>query len=314
MTDPRPTKRIFVTGATGEVGRHVVPELVRRGYGVTGVGRSEAKRAELVAMGASAVALDMFDGVAARRTLDGHDVVINLATHMPPSSFRMMLPWEWRENDRVRREGSATLTSAALAVGVKRFIQESFAPMYEDSGEQWIDERWPVRPVRYNRSTLDAERSAVGISAAGGAGVVLRFAGFYGPDALMRDMVAVVRRGWWPLPGRGDAYWSAIHHVDAASAVVAALGVPAGIYNVCDDDPLTRAEWAATLAAAVGARPPRLVPVWLTRLGGSLMELLSRSQRMSNATLKRASGWAPKRPSAREGLPEVARALATNVG
>ena len=133
---------------------------------------------------------------------------------MPPSGFRMLLPWEWRENDHVRRDGSATLVDAALAVGVRRFIQESFAPVYEDGGAQWIDERWPVRPVSYNRTILDAEASAERFTRGGGAGIVVRFAAFYGHDSLLNDMLKIVRRGWSPVPGRADAYFSSVAHED----------------------------------------------------------------------------------------------------
>ncbi len=301
--------RVLVTGATGAVGRLVVPQLLTRGHRVTAVARTPKKREELDALGANAVAVDLFDADGARRAMTGHDAVINLATHMPRSSLRMLLPWAWRENDRVRREGSATLVEAALAVGVSRFVQESFAPVYEDGGAQWIAEEWPQRPAPYNRTVLDAERAAARFTAGGGVGVVLRFAGFYGPDAALRDAVAIVRRGWGPLPGRAGAYWSSVSHEDAAGAVVAALEVPAGAYNVCDDDPLTRREWADALADAAGVPPPHLLPGWLAAVGGSTVELLSRSQRMTNAKLRGASAWALHWRSAREGLRAAVRTL-----
>jgi 2-alkyl-3-oxoalkanoate reductase len=302
-------ERILVTGATGVVGRIAVPALVRLGHRVTAIGRSDDKRALLASFGAEPIALDMFDRDAARRALAGHTVVINLATHMPPSVFQTMLPWAWRENDRVRREGSASLVDAALATGVGRFIQESFAPVYEAAGDEWIDERWPVRPTRYNRTVLDAEHSARRFTAAGGTGIVLRFASFYGPDKFLGEMIKVVRRGWSPIPGRADAYWSSVAHEDAAYAVAAALAAPTGTYNVCDDEPITRREYADVLAAALGVKAPKTMPAWVTALGGSVMDLLSRSQRMSNASLKHATGWSPKGKSARTGLPVAMRAL-----
>jgi nucleoside-diphosphate-sugar epimerase len=131
---------------------------------------------------------------------------------------------------------------------------------------------------------------------------MLRFAGFYGPDPFLREMVGVVRRGWGPLAGRGGAYWSSVSHDDAAGAIVAALEVPAGAYNVCDDEPLTRREWVDALADAAGASRPRLVPGWVAAVGGASVELLSRSQRMTNAKLKGVSRWTPRWRSAREGL------------
>jgi nucleoside-diphosphate-sugar epimerase len=311
MTSQRVTsERIFLTGATGVVGTLAIPLFVAQGHEVTAIGRTPEKRARLESLGARAVELDMFDERAAERALAGHTVVINLATHMPPSAFQMMLPWKWRENDHVRREGSAVLARAALAAGVRRFVQESFAPVYEDHGDAWIDESWPIRPAPYNRTVLDAERSAELFTEKGGEGIVVRFAGFYGPDAILREMTSIVKKGWSPLPGAADAYWSSCAHEDAATAVVATLGVPAGIYNVCDDEPLARRDWVDTLARAVGAKPPHLVPRWLSAVSGKNMELLTRSQRMSNAKLKSASGWTVRWPSAREGIPAMIRALA----
>lgn len=305
-------RSVFVTGATGVVGRRVVPALIALGHRVTAVGRSPEKRAGLEEQGARAVMVDLYDrdGLSAALHDAGADTVLNLATHMPSTMLQMMLPWSWKENDRVRREGSATLVDAALESGVDRFVQESFAPVYEDHGDGWIDESWPLRPAAYNRTVLDAERSAERFTERGGAGIVLRFAAFYGPDPVLSSMLSVVRRGWSPLPGPAGAYWSSVAHEDAAAAVVAALDVPAGPYNVCDDQPLTRAEFAAVLAMAVGVKVPRLMPSWLAAVGGSTVELLSRSQRMSNAKLRSAARWAPRRRSARDGIPAAIEALA----
>ncbi len=305
------TRSVLITGATGVVGRRVVPALAALGHRVTAVGRSAEKRAWLEAQGARGVALDILDRKASRRVMEdaGVDVVLNLATHMPSSMRRMMVRWSWRENDRVRRDGSAALVDAALGAGVGVFVQESFAPIYEDGGEDWIDERWFVRPAAYNRSALDAERSAARFTERGGTGIVLRFAGFYGPDRFLHEMLAVVRRGWAPLPGPADAFWSSLAHDDAAAAVVAALRIGAGTYNVCDDVPVTRQEFARVLAEALGVPAPRQLPSWLSRLGGRTMELLSRSQRMSNAKLKAATGWAPRWRSVREGIPAAVAAL-----
>jgi nucleoside-diphosphate-sugar epimerase len=305
--------RVLLTGATGVVGRLAIPMLLERGYAVTAVGRTAEKRAMLAAAGAAPLAFDLFDGKSACAAMKGHDAVINLATHMPSSVFRMLLPWAWRENDRIRREASATLVEAALLAGVPRFVQESFAPVYEDGGAAFLDERWPQRPAPYNRTVLDAERAASSFTSNGGAGVVLRFAGFYGPDAMLREAARMVRRGWGPLPGPASAYWSSVSHEDAAAAVVAALELPAGAYNVCDDELLTRREWADALADALGVPPPRLLPGWLAAIGGASVELLSRSQRMTNAKLKAATPWTPRWRSAREGLHAAIRALGEEI-
>ena len=302
--------RIFLTGATGVVGRRLIPLLTAAGHEVTAVGRTSEKRAQLERAGATPVTLDLFNGEGAWRAFTGHEVVINLATHIPSSTLRMLLPGGWRENDRIRREGSATLVDAAVGAGVRRFIQESFAPIYEEGGARWLDEDAPVRPVRYNRSILDAERAAERVTATGGEGIVLRFAAFYGPDATqVHDMIRAVKRGWSPLPGAADAFFSSVSHDDAATAVAATLDVPAGIYHVVDDEPLRRRDYANALADALGVSPPRMLPAWTARLAGSLGELLSRSLRISNQKLRAASGWRPLHPSAREGWREVVAAI-----
>ena len=221
----------------------------------------------------------------------------------------MMLPGAWRENDRLRRDATAILARAAADAGVGRWIQESFAPLYEDAGDRWIDESWPMRPARYNRTVLDAERAVARFTESGGTGVVLRYAGFHGPDARhLAEMRGALHRGWFPMPGRADAYWSSTSHDDAATAVVAALGVPAGAYNASDDEPLTRRAYADAMARAFDAAPPRLLPPWVAHLMGSVGEALARAQRMSNATL-RSFGWRPLFPSAREGLIAAAEGM-----
>lgn len=298
---------IFITGATGVIGRRVTPLLVQAGHHVTAAARSPDKHVSIAKLGARPVLVDLFDTAALRSVLAGHEAVINLATHMPSSSTRMLFRWFWRENDRVRREASTALVDASIACGVDRFIQESFAPIYEDGGAAWIDEAWPQRPVPYNLTVLDAERSAERFSATGGHGVVLRFAAFYGSDSrVLHEMVGVIRRGWAPLPGDPSAFISSISHDDAATAVVASLEAPAGAYNVADDTPVSRGEWANLLADAFGLPHPRPLPSWMTRAGGTLMELLGRSLRMSNARLRSATRWAPRYPSVRDGF----RALA----
>jgi len=303
--------KVFVTGATGVIGRRVVPLLVGAGHDVTAAARSVEKAATLRQAGARTVSLDLFDRDAVRRAVAGHDAIVNLATHMPASGTRMLLmPGAWRENDRVRREGSAILVDAAIAGGATRFIQESFAPIYPDSGDRWIDEQVAPRPASYNRTTLDAERSAQRFTEGGGVGVVLRFAAFYGPDARhVLELLSYVRKGWAPVPGSPSAFWSSVTHDDAATAVVASLGVPAGVYNVADDEPLRRREYFDALAHALGVPRPKLPPAWVTPLLGSVGETLARSLRISSQKLRRATAWTPKYPSAREGWAAVAAAL-----
>ena len=302
--------KVFVTGATGVVGRRAVPLLVAAGHEVSAVARTAEKAAALEREGARPVRVDLFDADGVRRAVAGHDAVLNLATHIPRSTTAMMLPWAWRENDRIRREASAILVDAALAGGVSRFVQESFAPMYADMGDEWIDEEVPPDPARYNLSTLDAERNAARFGHAGGTAVVLRFGGFYGPDAVhVPDLIKFTRRGMMALPGRPEAYFSSISHDDTASAAVAALGVEGGIYNVADDEPLRRREFFNVVAESLGVPPPKPMPGWMTKVMGSIGGLLSRSVRVSNRKFREASGWSPRYRSLREGWPATLAAL-----
>jgi 2-alkyl-3-oxoalkanoate reductase len=298
--------KVFVTGATGVIGRRVIPLLIQRGHEVTGASRSVEKSAELALMGAEPVQLDLFDLDKLKAAVKRHDAVINLATAIPPSSTAL-IPFAWRENSRVRRYISANVAAAAKHAGVGRLVQESFAPIYASAGDQWLIETSPIKPARYNRAVVDAERAAAGFAETGGKAVVLRFAFFYGPDSdFTLDIVQMVRKGWAPLLGSPDGYISSVTHDDAARAVVSVLTAPSGLYNVSDDDPLRKREFYETLAHALRVRPPKYPPSWLWRVLGSVGETLSRSQRVSNQKL-RSIGWAPKYPSAREGWKDLVR-------
>ena len=302
--------KILVTGATGVVGRRLVPLLVRSGHLVAAVARSPEGRQELSSLRATAVAADLFAPDSLRRAVAGCGAVVNLATHMPSSALRMVVPGAWSENDRVRRIGSENLVVAALAEGVDRFVQESFAPVYPDCGDRWIEEDMPIRPANYNLTVLDAERSAARFTKAGGEGVVLRFGNFYGPDSrLLAGVIHSVRRGRVPLPGNPGSFVSSVSHDDAATAAAAALGVPPGVYNVVDDEPVTRREYFDSLANALGVPAPKFPPHWAGLLLGSVGELLARSQRISNRKLKSVSDWTLKYPSVRQGWPAVVAAL-----
>lgn len=300
--------RVFITGATGVIGRRVIPLLVQAGHEVTAAARSPKNRDTLTTLGATPRETDIFDGPSVRRAVAGHDAVVNLATHIPSSSLKLMLPWAWRENDRIRSRGSLVIAESALAAGVPRVIQESFAPMYADGGEAWLTEDAPVDPARYNRSALEAEHAVERFTAAGGTGVVLRFGWFYGPDRFMREMIGVVAKGWSPLPGPSSAYYTSVAHDDAATAVVTAIGAPAGIYNVAEPEPLRREDWISSLAEAAGYQTPRFLPERLVRTIGGPLKLASRSLRISSRKLQ-AAGWKPLWRNAAEAWPAVIESL-----
>ena len=306
--------KILVTGSTGVVGRRLVPMLAREGHSVVAIARDRQKRQQLEKAGATAVDADLFDVAALRFAAAGCDAVVNLATHMPPTFMQALRRSAWAENDRIRSIGSRNLVEAALAQGVGRFIQESFAPAYPDCGDRWIEEDVPLKPIRYNESIVDAEKSAKRFTSAGATGVVLRFAGFYGPDSrFLIEAIPQVRAGKEFLPGSPDAYFSSVHHDDAATAAAAALRLPAGVYNVADDEPVTRREYFDSLARALGVRPPKPLPFWTRWLLGSLGMFLARSERISNRKL-RAAGWAPRYKSVREGWPAVVEGLQSQTG
>jgi 2-alkyl-3-oxoalkanoate reductase len=301
--------RILITGATGVVGVRLIPILIRAGHAVTAVGRTPQKRLILERMGASAVEIDLFDRTSLTPTLRGQEAVINLATHIPPMS-KLFRRSAWEETDRIRQIASAKLVDAALQNEVNVFIQESFAPVYADGADRWIDESWPMRPVKYNQTILDAERSAERFTEGGRRGIVLRFAAFYGPDAeQVIELVKFIRKGWVPVPGAGHSYFSSISHDDAASATAAAIDAQAGVYNVADDEPVPRREYFDSLAHSIGVKAPKLFPAWTAHLFGDTGELMSRSLRISNRKLREETGWRPTYPSIREGWSAVVPAL-----
>ena len=303
--------KILVTGATGIIGRRVVPRLLAEGHSVTAIGRSLDRLAQLTHLGATTANVDLFDRVAVARAVIGHNAVVNLATHIPGPGLRAFVPGAWAETDRIRREASAILADAILTSDVERFIQESFALIYPDCGARWVDETVKPSPTKYNRTVMDAEASAARITAGGRAGIALRFALLYGgaEDGYTRDVLRYARRGWLALFGNPDGYVPAVTHDDAARAVVAALGAPAGVYNVVDDEPLTRGALADILGEILSVPPPKLPPKWMARLVGSLGETLSRSVRLSNHAFRTATAWRPLCRSGREGWREAARTI-----
>ena len=292
--------KVFLAGATGVIGSRALRQLVAAGHDVTAVARSAEKAEAIRAAGATPVQVSLFDRDALVAAVAGHDAVVNLATKIP-SMTEAAMPGAWSENDRIRTEGSANLVDAALAAGASRYVQESIVFTYPDSGDAWIDaETTPVEGGGPTSSVAAAEASAARFTEAGGTGVVLRFGLFYAADSShTQAMVAAARKGAAMVAGSPNAYQSAIHADDAAAAVVAALGVPAGTYDVVDDEPLTKADAAKVLGGRFR------FPGGLAKLGGKQADPLTRSQRVSNRRFKEASGWSPVYRSFRDGLPAV---------
>jgi nucleoside-diphosphate-sugar epimerase len=305
----------FVTGGTGALGRPTVARLREAGHTVRALARSAGSAAALRAAGAEPVATSVFDRAGLAAAVRGADAVLHLATRIAPATAARR-PGAWRENDRIRVEGTRNLVDAALAAGVGVLVYPGFAPVYADGGARWLSAGDPVAPTAVLRSTLVAEDEVARFTAGGGRGVGLRMAGVYGPHSpATRDVLALARRGVSAFAGPAGAYQPLVWDDDAAAALVAAAVTPglAGVHDVADDEPLTRTQLAAVLADAVG-RPVRRPPTWLVRLlVGPGMEFLLRSQRVSHRGFSAATGWAPRVRSAADGLPRVA-ALATAAG
>jgi nucleoside-diphosphate-sugar epimerase len=288
--------KIFVAGATGVLGRRAVPQLVDAGHEVTGVARGPAKAALLRTLGAVPVTVDLFDQAAVVAAVAGHDVVCNLATHIPDLR-RASLPGARDETSRLRTEAARNLVDAALAAGARRYVQESIAFLYPDSGDAWIDEDAVLVDGPLAGPGRAAEAQAARFTAEGGTGVVLRFGLFYGAGAShTADQLRVAASGVAPALGRRDSFTPMVHLDDAATAVVAALRAPAGTYNVVEDEPATKAEQAEALATALGTVAPRLLPAGAARVAGTRAAHMARSQRVSNRRFRDATGWAPAYP------------------
>jgi 2-alkyl-3-oxoalkanoate reductase len=303
---------IFVTGATGVLGRAAVRLLAGEGHQVRALARSPSNHALLARLGAQPVHCDLFDAASLAAAVAGCEAVLHLATRIPPRS-RATSADAWAENNRIRTEGTRALVDAALARGASIFIYPSVCFIYQDGGERWIDtDNAGVDAPPLLESTLEAETEVWRFTAGGGRGIVLRMGYFYGPEAESSlDTLALARRGAAVLAGPGDAFYPSIWVDDAAAAIVAALRfAPAGIYDVVDDEPLPRREVARAVADAAGRPFVVRPPMWLLKLvGGRQTDFMGRSQRVSNRRFKAATGWAPTVRDAREGWERIAAAL-----
>ena len=303
--------KIFIAGATGVIGRSATAALVQAGHLVTATARSSDKAALVQRLGARPVEVDLYDAVALRNAVAGHDAVLRLTTKIPPINS-MRNAEAWKENNRLRTEGARFLVDAALAETVPTYIHESVTFVYADGGSEWLSEESPVDAnSKILQAALEGEQEAERFTSAGARGIVLRFAGFYGPAApSTTDMLKMAQKRMFPQVGPGTNYFSSIYVADAATAVAAALLAPAGIYNVCDDEPVPFADYQRALTDAVGAPRPLHLPAVLGKwMFGEVWNYFSRSQRVSNKKLKDATGWKPSVPSVREGALMTAKAL-----
>jgi 2-alkyl-3-oxoalkanoate reductase len=307
--------RMFVAGATGALGRRLVPLLVAGGHQVTAMTRRVGKTMELYAAGAEPVVADALDrdAVLAAVTAARPEAVVHQLTDLAGVTSFRRFDQGFAATNRLRTEGTDHLLEAARTAGATRFVAQSFAgwPFARVGGPvKTEDDPLDPDPPAELRRTLDAIRyleSAV-LEAEGLEGVVLRYGGFYGPGTSAGEggyMLDDLRRRRFPVIGAGTGVWSFVHVDDAATATLAALerGAP-GIYQIVDDDPAPVSAWLPALAAAAGARPPRRVPAWLARLlaGEHAVVLMTEGRGASNAKAKRELGWRPAHPSWRQGF------------
>jgi len=304
--------RVFVAGGTGVLGRASILALIEAGHQVRSSARGREKSDLVRALGAESVDVDLFDPEAVRRAIAGSEAVLRLTTKIGPMS-KLRDPRTWNETMRLRTAGAHLLVDAAIAEGVGVYVHESVSFVYADGGSAWLSEDAPLDDgdVAILRATIEGEQEAARFTRAGGRGIVLRFGGFYGADATSTlETITLVRRRMMPQIGPASNYFSSIYAPDAGRAVFAALAIPPGIYNVCDDQPVTFADYLHTLARAIGAPKPFRVPATLGKwILGDMWKYCSRSHRVSNAQLKKVSGWKPAVKSVAEGWSVVATEL-----
>jgi len=294
--------RLLILGGTGVAGRSALRNL--KDHDVSVLARSASAAQAVEKLGAKPLTGAADDPQQLRRWLDGVDAAVDLRVRIP-SPGRAMLPGAWREYVRLRDTAAGRLVDAAIDVGTPRVVHDTVTMVYADGGDAWLDEDARVDAPGFMAANLACERHLARLTAAGGTGAALRFAMFYGPeDGTSRQLVAAARRGFAPVLGHPESWMSAIHTDDVGTAVALAAttdGLPAGVYNLADDEPLRRRELAAVFAEAAGRRV-RTPPAALARL---LPKALSRSTRVSSEKFLAATGWRPAVPSARAGWPAV---------
>ena len=307
--------RVLVAGATGAIGKQLVPRLVAAGHEVHGMTRSDSKQATLYELGAVPVVADALDPdqVAEAVGRARPDVIVHQLTAIGALDMRHF-DRDFALTNRLRTEGTDNLLSAGQAVGVRRFVAQGVSGYgaYARTGGPIKTEADPLdaAPVRAMRETLGGIRhleEAV-LGASWTVGIVLRYGVFYGPGTAMapgEEQFELVRKRKFPLVGDGGGVWSFIHVGDAAEATVAAVEHGRrGVYNVVDDDPAPVAEWLPALAQQLGAKKPMRVPRFIGRLfaGEAGVVMMTDVRGASNAQAKLELAWRPAHPSWRQGL------------
>jgi 2-alkyl-3-oxoalkanoate reductase len=308
--------KIFVAGATGVLGRRLVPLLVANGHTVVGTTRTPAKAPALRAAGATPVVLDALDREAVIDALvrAEPEVVVHELTALGGFTDFRKFAEGFAVTNRLRTEGTDNLLAGIRRLPVRRILAQSYGGpgFYVRTGGPVKTEQDPFDPdppaaLRHPIQAVQHLERAV-LETPGVQGTVLRYGGFYGPETSLGEggvYLQAIRRRQFPIVGAGTGVWSFIHIEDAATATLAAIeSGRAGVYNVVDDDPAPVAEWLPALAAAIGAKPPRRVPAWLARLlvGEHGVVMMTQSRGAANAKAKEELGWRLVYPSWRTGF------------
>jgi nucleoside-diphosphate-sugar epimerase len=309
--------KVFVAGATGALGQQLVPALVSNGHEVVGMTSKPEKQDLVLRLGARPVVADALDPDAVAQAVAEAEpqAIVHQLTGLSRTFDLRDYEGTFALTNRLRTEGTDHLLAAGRAVGVERFVAQSYAGWpFARSGPMVKSEDDPLDPAPAEpmRTALEAirytEETVTG--ATWTEGIVLRYGGFYGPGTNFSlhpdgDMIELIRKRKFPVVGRGTGVWSFVHIEDAASATVAAIEHgERGIYNVVDDDPAPVSEWLPGAASAIGARKPMRLPRWIGRLAaGEVADVMMNEVRgASNAKAKRELGWKPRYVSWRQGF------------
>ena len=306
--------RVLVAGATGAMGKQLVPRLADAGHEVFAMTRRESGEARASQLGAVPVIADALDRaeVEAAVRQAAPEVVVHQLTAIGDIDTRHF-ERSFAATNRLRIEGTDNLLAAARAVGVRRFVAQSNGGFtYARTGgpvknEQDPLDRSPVRQMGPMIAAIEHLEKAV-LGAAWTEGIVLRYGAFYGPGTSMApgsEQFEMIRKRKFPVVGDGGGVWSFVHIADAAEATVAAVeNGGRGVYNIVDDDPAPVAEWLPELAAMLGAKKPMRVPKSIGRLaaGSAGVVLMTELRGASNAKAKRELGWHPAHSTWRQGL------------
>jgi nucleoside-diphosphate-sugar epimerase len=296
--------RVFVAGASGAIGEPLIAELLKRGHSVVGMTTSETRARILEGQGASAAIVNAFDAAAVEATLSRSkaEAVIDELTSLPKEPSDMP---KYAEGDRkLRIEGGGNLFRAAIATGVRRYLQQSSGFFLKTAEGTLADESSPL-DVNASPSVAASARTYTELEArlfSSNAieGVALRYGFFYGPKTWYHpgeSAANMVMRQQYPVVGEGQGVSSFVHIIDAAIATAEALTAEAGVYNVVDDDPSPQNVWLPAFANFLGApAPPRMTEAEMKAMAGDDAVYYATSLHgASNAKAKRVLGWKPRR-------------------